>query len=242
MTVALLEICCYSVDDAHRAAQAGADRIELCREPAADGLTPRTADLRAGAKLLRQVPVHPIVRPRASFTADAADAAAMVDSLALVRELGYPGAVLGVLDASGSAPDWPLLDRLVVAAEGLSLTFHRAFDLIADQPSALTGLADLGFARVLTSGRPGRACDHLDELAALARLGADRGITVMAGGGVTAADVPALLAAGMREVHASAGGSQGAMSVDEVHALAAAAAAATGPTRFGHESRTTLKS
>ena len=35
-----LEICCYNLDSAMIAADAGADRIELCADPAAGGTTP----------------------------------------------------------------------------------------------------------------------------------------------------------------------------------------------------------
>lgn len=222
----LLEICAFSPADAERAATAGAGRIELCRDPAADGLTPTGSDLVAVTQLLDTLPVHPIVRPKARFTASADDERLMADDLRRVRELGYPGAVVGVLSAAGTAPDWPMLERLMVAADGLAMTFHRAFDRVADQRAALTHLADLGFARVLTSGRPGRAADNTATLAELAAAGGDHGITVMAGGGVTAADIPILRDAGVREVHASAGGSRGQMSEMEVRSLAAACAAA----------------
>lgn len=231
----MLEICAYSPHDAFRAATAGADRVELCRAPEADGLTPARSDLAAASGLLPHAPVHPIIRPRASFTVTTEDEEVMCEALQTVRELGFPGAVLGALapiDGRGDAgtePDWAVLERLLPYATGLALTFHRAFDLVEDQPAALRGLAQLGFARVLTSGRPGRAIDNTDRLAELVRVGADVGISVMAGGSVTAAQVAPLLATGVAEVHASAGGSQGRMSSEEVTALAAAVHDSTAP-------------
>ncbi|WP_029698146.1 copper homeostasis protein CutC, partial [Franconibacter helveticus] len=44
--MALLEICCYSLECAMTAEQAGADRIELCAAPAEGGLTPSPGMLR----------------------------------------------------------------------------------------------------------------------------------------------------------------------------------------------------
>ncbi len=219
--MAVLEICAYSVVDARAAVAAGADRIELCRAPEADGLTPTRVALEQASTI--QVPVHPIVRPRPAFVATGDDEVAMIAAMAEVRSLGYPGAVVGALDVTESEPDWPLLERVVAEAPGLALTFHRAFDHVTDQRRALTRLAELGFARVLTSGRPGRAVDHLDVLSDLAEAGRSCGITVMAAGSIRAADVPQLASCGVAEVHASAGGTQGAMSVEEVSALVNAA-------------------
>ena len=165
-------------------------------------MTPARSDLAAASGLLPHAPVHPIIRPRASLTVTTEDEEVMCEALQTVRELGFPGAVLGALapiDGRGDAgtePDWAVLERLLPYATGLALTFHRAFDLVEDQPAALRGLAQLGFARVLTSGRPGRAIDNTDRLAELVRVGADVGISVMAGGSVTAAQVAPLLARG----------------------------------------------
>ncbi len=36
----ILEICCYNLESAMIAADAGADRIELCADPSAGGTTP----------------------------------------------------------------------------------------------------------------------------------------------------------------------------------------------------------
>jgi copper homeostasis protein len=36
----ILEICCYNLDSALIAADAGADRVELCTDPASGGTTP----------------------------------------------------------------------------------------------------------------------------------------------------------------------------------------------------------
>lgn len=219
--MAVVEICAYSASDAIAAAAAGADRIELCRAPESDGLTPTRTALEQARAI--SVPVHPIVRPRPSFVATGVDETHLCESLAHVRDLGYPGAVVGVLDTTGSEPDWPLLERIAGAAGDLALTFHRAFDHVADQDGALAGLAELGFARVLTSGRPGRAIDHLELLAELAESGRRRGVTVMAAGSIRSEHVPQMIASGITEVHASAGGSEGSMAIDEVSALVASA-------------------
>lgn len=213
----LLEICAFTPGHALAAAAAGADRIEFCREPAADGLTPHTTDLRTVAELLDRIPVHPIVRPRASLTAGANDLELMAATIDLVRELGFPGLVLGILN--GDAPDWSALAELLPLCSGMDVTFHRAFDLITDQGAALPELAAMGVTRVLTSGRPGRASDHLSELQHLRPIASGAGVALIAGGGIDSDNVAAVLATGVGEVHSSAGGSAGRFNEAEVGRL-----------------------
>jgi copper homeostasis protein len=78
----------------------GADRIELCAAPQ------EGADAFAGVlKSVREavtIPVHPIIRPRGGdFCYTAGEFAAMLDDVAAVKDLGFPGMVIGVLDADG---------------------------------------------------------------------------------------------------------------------------------------------
>lgn len=61
--MALLEICCYSVECAVTAQRHGADRIELCAAPKEGGLTPSSGVLKSARQAIT-IPVHPIIRPR----------------------------------------------------------------------------------------------------------------------------------------------------------------------------------
>lgn len=61
--MALLEICCYSMECARTAQQNGADRIELCSAPKEGGLTPSLGVLRSVRQHI-SIPVNPIIRPR----------------------------------------------------------------------------------------------------------------------------------------------------------------------------------
>ena len=93
--MALLEICCYSLECAITAQKAGADRIELCSAPAEGGLTP-SAGLLKGVRAGVTIPVHPIVRPRGGdFCYSASEFAIMLDDIALIRDAGFPGLVTG---------------------------------------------------------------------------------------------------------------------------------------------------
>lgn len=89
--MALLEICCYSVECAVTAQNYGADRIELCAAPKEGGLTPSYGVLKAARQAVT-IPVHPIIRPRGGdFCYTAGEFGAMLDDIALVHDLGFPG-------------------------------------------------------------------------------------------------------------------------------------------------------
>ena len=95
----LLEVCCYSMECALEAQRCGADRIELCAAPQEGGLTPSLGVLRSVRNNI-SIPVHPIIARRRFCYTDG-EFAAMLDDVATVRDLGFAGLVIGVLDADG---------------------------------------------------------------------------------------------------------------------------------------------
>ncbi len=200
--MAVLEICCYSVECALTAQQQGADRIELCAAPKEGGLTPSYGVLKAARRALT-IPVHPIIRPRGGdFCYSAGEFSAMLDDVALVKDLGFPGLVIGLLDEDGHI-DMPRMKQIMVAAQGLAVTFHRAFDMCVDAQQAYEKLTELGVARILTSGQQSSA---EKGLSLIMELNARSGVPIlMAGAGVRAGNLHKFLDAGVRELHSSAG-------------------------------------
>jgi len=208
----LLEACVTTPAEAVRAVRGGADRLELCRDLEAGGLTPdprilgetRSALERAG---LGGTPVHCMVRPvPGPFVADGRKLATMVTEVRILRERGAHGLVLGTLTAQG-AVDLEALGTLVETAGDLPVTFHRAFDHVPDPLEALECLGELGVARVLTGGGPGTAWDGRDTLAALvaASHGAPKLPRILGAGGIRGDHVLALLRhTGLPEIHARA--------------------------------------
>lgn len=198
----LLEICCYSLDCAVTAQAAGADRIELCSAPAEGGLTPSVGML-TGGRASVSIPVHPIVRPRGGdFCYSASEFAIMLDDIALIRDLGYPGLVTGLLTEDGEV-DMPRMQKIMAAAQGMAVTFHRAFDMCTNPFNALDKLAGLGVARVLTSGQQASAEKGISKIAELiAYSGAP---IIMAGAGVRLSNLDMFIAQGVKELHSSAG-------------------------------------
>ena len=175
--------------------------MELCRRLDLGGLTPALAEMEASRHAL-PIPLHVLIRPRAGdFVYTDGELAEMVDAIAAARELGADGVVLGAL-TPGRTVDELAMRQLLRAAHALSVTFHRAFDEVADQAVALATLIEMGVERILTSGGMPTALAGADRLRTLVEAAGDR-LTVMAGGSVRPANVAELVRrSGVREVHA----------------------------------------
>jgi len=211
-TRTILEVCVEDLHGVDAAIAGGADRIELCAALAVGGLTPPVSLIRAAATASDAfaVPVHLLARPReGGFIYTPNEQALIADDIRTAAEAGLAGVVIGALDMDHR------LDLLVLATwiahakalgetrgRPLSLTLHRAFDLCRDMPDALESAVALGFDRILTSGGAPKAIDGTAMLATLHRQAAGR-IIVLAGSGVSPETLPAILATGVREVHAS---------------------------------------
>lgn len=208
MTRQLLEVCVEDTRGIAAAVAGGADRIELCAALDVAGLSPPASLVRAAAQA--PLPVHLLARPRAGgFVHDSGERALVADDIRTAAEAGLAGVVIGAslpdhrLDAVTLA-EWIALARDLGAARGraLSLTLHRAFDLVPDLPAALDTAVALGFDRILTSGGQPQAVDAVPMLTTLVEKAAGR-IVILAGSGVSAATLPAILRSGVTEVHAS---------------------------------------
>ncbi|MEU8801662.1 copper homeostasis protein CutC [Spirillospora sp. NPDC048819] len=198
------EICIDSVEGATAAERAGADRVELCAALFEGGLTPTLGTVRAALAAVSTIKVNVIVRPRGGdFIFDEHEVAAMEHDVALVRDAGAHGVVIGALTPGGEV-DRPVTERLIAAAGGLPVTFHRAFDMAADPFATLDVLAGLGIDRVLTSGQDVTALEGAPLIAELVKHAGDR-IIVMPGGGITDRNVARVAGAtGAREIHFAA--------------------------------------
>ena len=181
----LLEVIATTVADARLAAQAGADRLELVTAMGEGGLTPSIGLIEAVVNAV-SIPVNVIVRPHSrSFVYDADDHALMLHDVRAVKAAGANGVVIGMLNVDGEI-DREQLARAIDAADGLAVTFHRAFDEVRDQQKALDVL--LGFdavTNVLTSGGQPSVLDAEATIRALVRQAAGSHCTVLAGAGLT---------------------------------------------------------
>jgi copper homeostasis protein len=199
--VTLVEAAVDTLGSALSARRAGAGRIELCANLHDGGTTP-SAGLMAAAVERAGIPVFTLIRPRGgNFVYTRAEISLMLYDIVLAGALGVHGLVTGALK-----PDYDIdtdhLKSFVGVANGLPVTFHRAFDFTPDLPAALEQLIDCGVTRVLTSGGARTALEGADTIARLVDLAGDR-ITVVAGGGIREDNVREVIArTGVNEVHA----------------------------------------
>jgi copper homeostasis protein len=217
----LFEVCVEGAANAVLAAQAGADRVELCAALPEGGLTPTPWMLRATLQAIR-LPVMAMLRPRGgNFVWSPQEIEIMHHDAGWIAEAGAAGLVLGCLTPEGDV-DVAALRRLLDT--GLEVTFHRAFDVVRDPLAALEVLIDCGVSRVLTSGQ---ATDGVAGIAMLRRLveRADERITVLACGGLRPHNIGRVRQeTGVNELHFAAP-LQGDMSVTDPDLVRATIAA-----------------
>ncbi|MFP3013257.1 MAG: copper homeostasis protein CutC [Arsenophonus sp. NC-PY1-MAG3] len=201
-----LEICCYGAECALIAQEFGADRIELCSSSAEGGLTPSYGCLKQVIDALK-ISVHPIVRPRGGdFYYSDSEFEIIKHDIKFIRQLGFLGVVYGILNRDGHI-DIPRMRILKELSGDMAVTFHRAFDMCITPKQAYIQLAELGIARILTSGQKQNAelgLPLLKELNVLSRKIPNSPI-IMAGGGVKLSNIQKFIDAGLPEVHSSAG-------------------------------------
>lgn len=198
-----LEICAADMHSVHAAAEGGANRVELCSGLAEGGMTP-SAGFVAAALKVPGIRVHVLIRPRpGDFLYNEDEAEAMVEDIKLMRKLGAHGVVIGALTPDGDV-DVELCSKLMAEAGEMSVTFHRAFDLVRSPEEALEQIIELGCDRILTSGCAASALQGAEMLSVLQAQAGNR-LTILAGGGVSPDNASALmLKGGVHELHASA--------------------------------------
>jgi copper homeostasis protein len=185
----MLEIACFNASSAVAAAKAGADRIELCADYAAEGVTPSFDALQQVKKSV-EVPVHVMIRPRGDdFNYNNVEFQKMKTDIERFKPEA-DGFVFGILDAKYRV-DEQRSQELVELAAPLLCTFHRAFDQVPVPEKAVKQIINCGFKSILTSGGLGDAEDGAERVAELQEeFGSE--ITFILGGGVRSKNVEAL--------------------------------------------------
>jgi len=182
-----LEICCYNLDSAIIAADAGADRVELCADPGSGGTTPGIGLIRTVRKKIG-IELWPIVRIRGGdFLFSEEEFEVMLHEVEACRFAGCDGVVIGMLTADGRV-DRNHSARLIEKAYPMGVCFHRAFDWTRNPFEALEDIIEMGCERILTSGQQPTAILGASLIKDLVRQ-SDGRIQIMPGSGVRAANI-----------------------------------------------------
>lgn len=186
-----LEIACFSFDSAIVAESAGADRIELCQNYAAGGITPAHATIKAIKNKLN-IPIHVIIRPRGGdFVYSTDELEQMKKDILFCKSQHIQGIVFGCLNVQNEI-DMHVCKDIIDLAKPMQITFHRAIDYCENMESQIEILIALGVDKVLTSGTKDRVTDGLDVIKHLQeKFGKE--IVIMPGGGIRSGNLEHIL-------------------------------------------------
>ena len=198
----LLEICIDSVLSSITAETGGADRVELCDNLMEGGTTPSAGMI----SLVREkitIGLQVMIRPRGGdFLYTDEEYEVMKRDIQTAKELGADGVVFGLLRPDG-AIDKKRCNELIRLARPMSITFHRAFDMVKNPEQSLEDLIELGVDRLLTSGLHATVICGKRVIKQLVDQ-SDGRIEVMAGGGVRLHNIQELVdETGVEQIHAS---------------------------------------
>lgn len=209
-----VEICVDNLESLITANQFPIHRIELCGALSVGGITPNYGFIRQAAALSEK-PLALMIRPRGGdFLYSCEELDIMCHDIQTAKELGIQAVVFGALSAKGEL-DWQATERLVRAARGMEVTFHRAFDLCRNPSEALEQLIELGCTRLLTSGLAATAFDGIPLIRQLVEQASGR-IQIMAGCGVNASNVRQIIEqTNVPEIHFSAKGQRPSLMQSE---------------------------
>lgn len=198
-----IEIVVYNIESALKAQEGGADRIELCDNPAEGGTTPSYGTI----ELVRQnvsLDLFVMIRPRGGdFCYSSYEFYGMKRDIDQCQRLSADGVVFGILNPDGTL-DKKRCKELIDRARPMKVTCHRAFDMAHDPFQTLEDCIEVGFDRILTSGNKLKALDGADLIRDLIKRAEGR-ISIMPGSGVNENTVEELVAKTQaKEIHFSA--------------------------------------
>lgn len=198
------EICTNSVESCMAAQAGGANRVELCAGIPEGGTTPSYGEMAVAREVLTKTKLHVIIRPRGGdFFYSAIEVRTMLKDIEIARQIGVDGVVFGCLTADGEI-DILVMQELMRASVGLSVTFHRAFDVCRDGRKALEQIIELGCNRILTSGQQPNAEAGIPFIKELQQQVAGR-VILLAGCGVNEKNIHRIASqTGISEFHFSA--------------------------------------
>tara|TARA_B100000767_G_C19757305_1_gene533539 strand:+ start:1802 stop:2443 length:642 start_codon:yes stop_codon:yes gene_type:complete len=193
----MLEIATFSLEDAFAAAEAGADRIEVCQNYFEGGLTPPSEWVFTLRQTV-QIPIISIIRPRkGGFSYTDEEVLEIQNQGHSLKSAGAQALVFGCLKKDS------MLDvdtcKFLIKDWGLPAVLHRAFDECKDPFKTIDESIKSGFSRILTA----KGLENIKLLEEL-RTYANNRIEILPGGGIRSANIDEYLNSGFNTIHSSA--------------------------------------
>ena len=183
MNKPLIEACVDSYQSCVNATKGGADSLELCSHLIIGGCTPTLPVFKQVQRDCKGVKINVLIRPRfGDFLYTEDEIEAMCEDIAMFRDLGANGVVIGALTPDGDL-DIEVMKRMMACAGDMDVTLHRAFDMTRDPFKTLEEAIELGCKTILTSGQKINVVECKDLLKEVYEKAAGR-IDIMAGCGV----------------------------------------------------------
>lgn len=200
----IIENCANSALSCKYAQEGGADRVELCAGIPEGGTTPSYGEIKVAREILTKTKLNVIIRPRGGdFLYNDTEIEIMANDITMAKSLGVDGVVFGCLDKYGEI-DMKAMKYLMDKSKGLSVTFHRAFDMCKSPFDSLEKIIELGCNRILTSGQQSNAEKGIDLIKQLVSKAGDR-IIIMPGCGIKENNIHKIaVETGAKEFHTSA--------------------------------------
>lgn len=196
-----LELCAASIEAIKLAKEFGFDRIELCQDLEQGGLTPSYGLIEYAQAF--GIETHVLIRPRpGGFFYNEDELEVILREVINCKRSGVKGVVVGALAETGEI-DREVLTEIMDKAEGMEVTFHRAFDDSIDWQRSLDTLLEFGVTRVLSSGMASNVEVGMPILKQMVKKAGNQ-IEIMAGGGVNASNIQRIVSeVGPHAIHFS---------------------------------------
>lgn len=181
------ELCLENFTKIPQALQAGVERIELCDNLAVGGTTPSYGVIEEAAKYVAEskTTLAVMIRPHGgNFVYNSHELKIIETDTLKAVEAGAQNIVFGALTPDNEI-DTDALETVSIAAQGLPITFHMAFDEVTDQEKAIDQLVEFGVDKILTHGGPLDQPLNTDKLKSLIDYAKGK-INIIIGGGVNA--------------------------------------------------------
>lgn len=175
------EACVETFEEAQRAEQQGASRIELCADLSNDGLTP-SPELMQKTFATLKIPVMVMIRPRAgNFVYTEEEINQMKTDIDWAKKAAAAGVVFGLLTPENKI-DVENTQLLAEIAHPIPVTFHKAIDELENPVEGVEALKKIsGIKRILTSGGKPTAMKGLETLKKMLQTAGGNPIIMIAG-------------------------------------------------------------